>query len=153
MKRRGWVLLLPALIVATWMLLPTSQAHLKLPQTTTLFGTLVDLSCAARGIAMRDSWSYATENDHVGEEGTVKQCATTGLRNGNPAALFNGKKLTAVFACNPRTTLADYAAQKVDVQGFWAGFKKDDVKSFVPRKIRRQGAKNWDDVECQYLHE
>ena len=102
---------------------------------------------------MRDSWSFATQQDHTTEDGTIEQCAKTGLENGNPAALWNGKKIVAVFACNPRMTLANYAASKVDVQGFWAGFKKDDVKSFVPRKIRLQGTKVWNKVDCQYLHE
>ena len=154
MKTRVAILTLLPLVLLAWGLSPRPVAQTKLPPTTTLFGTLIDLSCAARGIAMRDSWSQATESDHVHDDGEIKDCARKCLLEGHPAALYDGKKkIVAVFACNPKKTLANYAAQKVDVQGFWVGTKKDDARSFVPRKIRIQGAKVWTDVECEFMGE
>lgn len=127
--------------------------QIKRPTTTTLFGKLVDLTCAAKGRAMMDSWHNAENNDHKTQDGIVEACASACLKSGQPAALFNGKKITAVFTCDPKPTLADYAARDVEVQGFWVGHKKDEVASFVPRKIRGKGETRWVEVDCATLHE
>jgi hypothetical protein len=79
-----------------------------------------------------------------------KSCATMCLQGGQPAALFASNRVTAVLACNPRPTLAKYAAQNVEVQGFWAGDGRD-VKPFVPMKIRA-GSGSWQDVDCATMH-
>ena len=123
---------------------------MKQPQTVTLKGTLIDLACAAKGQAMMGSWGN-TGQDHMMPNGkTQKSCATMCLRGGQPAALFADNKVTAVFACNPRATLASYAADSVEVQGFWAG-TGSDVKPFVPTKIR-SGSGAWKDVDCATMH-
>jgi len=80
----------------------------------------------------------------------MKSCATMCLQGGQPAALFAGNQITAVLACNPRNTLAKYAAQNVEVQGFWAG-SGSDVKPFVPIKIRT-GSGSWQEVDCANMH-
>ncbi len=143
---RFWVIVL----VLVWTF-PT-QSETRVPTTTTLFGRLVDLTCASRGIAQRGSWQHA-ENHHATEAGEIQACATQCLKAGQPAALFDGKKITAVFACSPQKTLADYAAQEVEVQGFWAGTKKDAARAFVPKKIRRKNETGWITVDCGYMHE
>ncbi len=74
------------------------------------------------------------------------------LRGGQPAALFADNEIQAVFGCNPRATLADYAAQEVDVQGFWGGSKEDDARTFIPAKIRKKGESEWKDVDCATMH-
>ena len=74
------------------------------------------------------------------------------LKGGQPAGLFDGKKMTATFGCNPRNTLSKYAAQDVEVQGFWGGAKSDDSRVFIPQKIRAKGASDWTEVDCATMH-
>jgi len=125
-------------------------AQMGQPDMVSLRGTLIDLTCAAKGNAMMNSWAN-TKQDHMMPDGNVqKSCATMCLQGGQPAALFAGNQITAVLACNPRPTLANYAAQNVEVQGFWAG-AGSDVKPFVPMKIR-SGSGSWQDVDCATMH-
>ncbi len=127
------------------------QAQMKKPKMVTLSGTVIDLTCASKAKAMMDSWGN-TKNDHMMPDGKVqKSCAVMCLKGGQPAALFSGRKIIAAFACNPRATLADFAAESVEVQGFWAGDGKD-VKTFVPQKIRAKGSSAWQDVNCATMH-
>jgi len=126
------------------------EAQMGQPDTVSLKGTLIDLTCAAKGNAMMNSWGN-TKQDHMMADGNVmKSCATMCLQGGQPAALFAGNQVTAVLACNPRNTLAQYAAQDVEVQGFWAG-SGSDVKPFVPMKIRT-GSGSWQEVDCANMH-
>ncbi|TDI16245.1 MAG: hypothetical protein E2P05_04515 [Acidobacteria bacterium] len=126
------------------------EAQMGQPDTVSLKGTLIDLTCAAKGNAMMNSWGN-TKQDHMMADGNVmKSCATMCLQGGQPAALFAGNQITAVLACNPRNTLAQYAAQDVEVQGFWAG-SGSDVKPFVPIKIRT-GSGSWQEVDCANMH-
>jgi hypothetical protein len=126
------------------------EAQMGQPDTVSLKGTLIDLTCAAKGNAMMNSWGN-TKQDHMMPDGNVmKSCATMCLQGGQPAALFAGNQVTAVLACNPRNTLAKYAAQNVEVQGFWAG-AGSDVRPFVPTKIRA-GSGSWQDVDCATMH-
>ncbi len=125
-------------------------AQMGQPETVNLRGTLIDLSCAAKGNAMMNSWDN-TGQDHMMPDGSVqKSCATMCLMGGQPAALFSGNQITAVLACNPRATLANYAAQSVELQGFWAG-AGSDVKPFVPTRIRA-GSGAWEDVDCATMN-
>ena len=48
--------------------------------------------------------------------------------------------------------LYKFAAKDVEVQGWWAGQKKDTVKTFVPVKIRLKGTSDWTDVETAQMH-
>ena len=126
------------------------EAQMGQPDMVSLKGTLIDLSCAAKGNAMMNSWAN-TKQDHMMADGNVqKSCATMCLQGGQPAALFAGNQVAAVFACNPRPTLAKYAAQNVEVQGFWAG-SGPNVKTFAPTKIR-SGSGSWQDVDCATMH-
>ena len=128
------------------------QAKTKEPETATLSGKIIDLTCAAKGKATMDSWHNAENNDHMTPNGKQPSCAEMCLRGGQPAALFADGKIRAVFACNPRATLADYVAQDVDVQGFWAGGNTGGVSTFVPKKIRKAGSGKWAEVDCATMH-
>lgn len=120
------------------------------PKMATVRGTVVDLTCSAKAYAMGMKWAN-TKEDHMVEGGKMqKDCATMCLKSGQPAALFSGSTLTAVFACDPRQSLANYASQQVEVQGFWGGDGKD-LKTFVPQKIRA-GSDAWKDVACAEQH-
>ncbi len=126
------------------------EAQMGQPDMVSLKGTLIDLTCAAKGNAMMNSWGN-TKQDHMMADGNMqKSCATMCLQGGQPAALFAGNQVTAVLACNPRPTLAAYAAESVEVQGFWAG-AGSDVKPFVPTRIRK-GTGAWEDVDCATMH-
>lgn len=78
-------------------------------------------------------------------------CAAMCLKSGQPGGLFANGKIAAVFACSGGPTLSQYAAKKVELQGFWAGDGKD-VKTFVPTKIR-EGAGAWQEVVCAEMHQ
>ena len=115
----------------------------------TLSGRVIDLTCASKGNAMMNNWRNAEDN-HMMPDGEMKSCATMCLKGGQPAALFSGGQITAVFSCNPQATLSNYAAQSVEVQGHWAG-AGSDVKPFVTIKIRSGGG-SWEDVNCATMH-
>ena len=141
-----------AMVAVVWVSLfgMNVQAQMGQPDMVSLKGTLIDLTCAAKGNAMMNSWGN-TKQDHMMADGNMqKSCATMCLQGGQPAALFASNQVTAVLACNPRPTLSKYAAQNVEVQGFWAG-SGSDVKPFVPMKIRA-GSGSWQDVDCATMH-
>ena len=58
---------------------------------------------------MMDNWRNVEDN-HMMPDGEMKSCATTCLKGGQPAALFSGGQITAVFSCSPQATLSNYAA-------------------------------------------
>ena len=52
------------------------EAQMGQPDMVSLKGTLIDLSCAAKGNAMMNSWAN-TKQDHMMPDGNVqKSCAT-----------------------------------------------------------------------------
>lgn len=147
MKSKKTVLAIVALSIVLGL---SAFAQMSKPKMVTLKGTLIDLTCASKGKAMMNSWHNAESNDHMTPNGPQKQCATMCLKGGQPAALFDGGKITAVLACNPRATLSDFAAEKVELTGFWAGDGKL-VKTFIPQQIR-SGAGAWQEVDCATMH-
>jgi hypothetical protein len=116
------------------------------PKMETLKGTIIDLTCAAKGKGMKDMWVNAKENHMMPDGKTQANCATMCLKGGQPAALFDGKGIKAVLACNPRATLSQFSSKEVEIQGFWGG-----EKAFVPVKIR-VGSDAWTDVDCATMH-
>lgn len=155
-KNRLWMpALTVAVLVAAGLVVSAGAQDMPKPDMTTLSGTLADYSCASKGKVMMNSWFNATHDDHKTPEGPKEHCATMCLKNlGQPAALFdaNKEKMVAVFACSPAPTLGDYAAQDVEVQGFWAGAASDSPRAFVPAKIRTAGGGAWNDVSCAEMH-
>ena len=105
------------------------QAQMSQPEMITLFGRVIDLTCASKGNAMMNNWRNVEDN-HMMPTGEMKSCATMCLKGGQPAALFSGGQITAVFSCNPQATLSNYAAQSVEFQGHRAGVGAV-VKPFV----------------------
>ncbi len=119
------------------------------PDMKTIKGSVIDLTCASKGHAMMGNWMNA-KDDHMMEGGKEqKGCGTMCLKGAQPAGLFDGKTVNAVFACNPSATLSAYSGKQVEVQGFWAGEKS--VQTFVPMKIR-EGSGTWKDVQCATMH-
>lgn len=138
-------ILLAALVAV--LMVASAAAQMKQPKMESLSGQLIDLTCASKGEAMMGKWMN-TAADHMMPDGkTQKDCAAMCLKGGQPAALFANNKVSAIFACNPRATLADFAAQNVEVQGFWAGAGA----TFIPTKIRKSGG-SWADVNCETMH-
>lgn len=130
-------------------------AQMGKPEMVTVSGRLFDLTCGAKGHAMMNKWVNAENQNHMMPDGKEqKDCATMCLKGGQPAALFNMKsqKIEAVFACNPKATLANFAAENVEVQGFWAAKNKEGLSTFVPEKIRKTGGGSWTDVDCATMH-
>jgi hypothetical protein len=124
------------------------QMQMKQPEMKTIKGTVIDLTCASKGHAMTGMWANS-KDDHMMEDGTMtKGCGAMCLGSGQPAGLFDGKTVSAVFACNPAMSLSALSGKDVEVQGFWAG---GSVKTFVPVKVR-QGAGDWADVKCSEMH-
>ena len=129
----------------------SASAQMAGPKVVTLSGKVMDLTCAAKGKVMMDSWTNAENDEHKTPDGPQPGCATMCLKGGQPAALFADGKIEAVFGCNPRATLADFAAKDVEVKGFWAGGKKDDI--FIPQQIVAKGSSDWQEVNCATMHE
>lgn len=150
-----WRLVLTALAVAAVLLVPGADSRADKPQTETVSGVLIDLTCAAKGRALMGKWGNAKSEHHMTMDGRKPNCATMCLKGGQPAALFDAESetITAVFACNPRATLSDFAAKKVEVQGFWASGQAEGLNTFVPEKIRTSGSDSWQDVNCATMHE
>lgn len=123
---------------------------MKEPEMKTIKGSVIDMTCASKGHAMSGMWGNA-KDDHMMADGKMqKGCGTMCLKGLNqPAGLFDGKTVSAVFACNPSLTLAEYSGKQVEVQGFWAG--EDSVKTFVPAQIR-EGSGAWKPVACSTMH-
>ena len=126
-------------------------AQMKQPKTVTISGTVIDLTCTVKAKAMSGKW-VNTKGDHMMADGKInKGCAKMCLQGGQPAALFADGKILATFACNPSATLADFAGESVEIQGFWATGDSEGAKTFVPAKIR-QGSDDWKDVNCATMH-
>jgi hypothetical protein len=143
------------LLLAAGLTLGALAQDMPKPKMDTLSGVLADYTCASKGKVMMNSWYNATHDDHKTPDGPKPGCATMCLKSlGQPAALFDADKeqMKAVFACNPALTLGDYAAQEVEVTGFWAGNKGDSPRAFVPAKIRAAGGSDWVDVACAQMH-
>lgn len=126
-------------------------AQMQKPDSAVISGTLIDMTCAAKGKALMDSWVNAENDDHMTPEGKKAACATMCLKGGQPAGVFKDGGIAAVLACNPRATLADYAAQDVELKGFWAGSSGDAARTFVPQQIRPAGG-DWQEVDCATMH-
>lgn len=126
-----------------------ASAQMAKPEMATVSGTLADLTCAVKGKAMMDSWANAENNEHMTPDGAAPGCAAMCLKGGQPAGLYSDGDMIAVLACNPKETLANYAAQEVELQGFWGG--GEATKNFVPAKIRAAGGE-WEDVNCATMH-
>ncbi|MFQ5878258.1 MAG: hypothetical protein ACE5JH_11340 [Acidobacteriota bacterium] len=143
-----------ALVVLAASALSIHAQMMKKPEMVTLSGRIMDLTCAAKGHAMMGKWNNALNDDHMTPDGKKANCARMCLLGGQPAALFDTKKnkIEAVFACNPRATLAEYAAQDVEVMGFWATKNKEGLRTFVPQKIRNAGSGAWTEVNCATMH-
>ena len=90
------------------------QAQMNQPEMVTLSGRVIDLTCASKGNAMMKNWRNVEDN-HMMPDGEMKSCATMCLKGGQPAALFSGGEIAAVFSCNPQATLSNYAAQPTEV--------------------------------------
>lgn len=125
---------------------------MKKPETVTISGKLVDLSCAAKGQAMMGSDNNALNNDHMTPNGKMANCATMCLKGGQPAGIYSDGKLTATLLANASLNLYKFAAKDVEVMGFWAGKKKDKTATFMPAKIRVQGTTEWTDVQAAQMH-
>lgn len=128
-----------------------ATAQMGKPEMVSLSGKVIDLTCSAKGQTMMSSWGNAENDEHMTPDGAKPGCATMCLQGGQPAALFADNSIKAVFGCNPRATLSEYAAQDVEVMGFWAGGADDATKTFVPAKIRTDGG-DWNDVNCATMH-
>lgn len=125
---------------------------MKKPETVTISGKLVDLSCAAKGQALMGSDNNAINNDHMTPNGKVESCATMCLKGGQPAGVYSDGKLTATLLANASLNLYKFAAKDVEVQGFWAGKKKDRTATFMPTKIRVKGTTEWTEVQTAQMH-
>ena len=122
------------------------------PETVTVSGKLIDLSCAAKGQAMMGSDRNALNDTHMTPKGEMASCATMCLKGGQPAGIYSNGKITATLLANASLNLYKFAAKDVDVQGFWAGKGKNKVATFFPEKIRLQGTKEWTDVQTAQMH-
>lgn len=142
MKTRSFITTL-ILVALALLVAATVQAE---PKTVTISGTVVDYTCATKGKAMTGKNVNTMDEHDMGGGKKAPGCATMCLKGGQPAALYDGKDISAVFACNPAATLANYAGKEVDVQGFYGG-----KPAFVPAKIRTKGG-DWQDVQCTAMH-
>ena len=129
-----------------------ARAQMKKPEKVTIDGTLVDLSCAAKGMVMMGSDVNAKNDTHKTPKGDVAQCATMCLRGGQPAGIFKDGKITTVLLANASLNLYKFAIKNVEIQGFYAGSPKDEVKTFFPEKIRLKGTTDWTDVQTAEMH-
>lgn len=146
MRKRNAIFVLAGALAMTYGV----SAQMQQPKMVTIRGSIVDLTCSAKAYAMGMQWAN-TKEDHMLEGGKMqKDCATMCLKGGQPAAVFSGSTLTAVLSCDPRPTLAGYASDQVELQGFWGGDGKD-VKTFVPQQIRI-GSGAWSTVTCAEMH-
>ena len=149
-----------ALVVVALVLSLSSQAtgdDTGSAKLVVVSGRVMDLTCGVTGYASMGSWTNAANNSHITVAGKVPDCAVQCLKGGQPAALFDSKrkKILAVFACNPRRTLAEFAAREdVEVEGYWSSrASKDGLATFVPTQIREKGTKPWTVVDCATMHD
>lgn len=129
-----------------------SNAQMPKPETVTISGKLIDLSCSAKGMVMMKSTYNAENNDHKTPDGPKEGCAQMCLKGGQPAGVFQNGKIVATLLANASINLYKWAAEDVEIQGFWAGQKKDNVKTFVPAKIRKSGEREWSEVVIAEMH-
>lgn len=126
----------------------------KGPKIVKVIGVVVDLGCAARGLADAGSFAAVATDDHTTADGTTfASCARQCMKRGQPAALLDPglSQIVAIFACAPGPTLADHAGETVEVQGYWAG--KGGSTAFIPLKLKeRVGSGPWVDVDCAEMH-
>lgn len=122
------------------------------PKTVVLSGKLVDLSCATKGMVMMKSDYNALNDTHKTPKGEVASCATMCLRGGQPAAIFADGKIKAVLLANAGLNLYKFAVKDVEIEGFWAGKPENDVKTFMPAKIRVKGTTSWTEVQAAEMH-
>lgn len=125
---------------------------MKKPVIVTISGKLADLSCAAKGQYLMGSDNNALNDTHMTPKGEMEKCATMCLKGGQPAGIFSDGKVIATLLANSSLNLYKFAAKDVDVQGWWAGNKKNDVKTFFPNKIRVKGTKDWTEVQTAQMH-
>ena len=120
------------------------------PERVAISGHLVDFSCATHSYARTGEWD---DTEHIlpcpTKEATAAECARRCLKGGQPAALFDGESILAIFMCNARTTLADFAAEHVEIEGYWS---HKDARTFVPFKIRRHQEDEWQSVSCATMY-
>ena len=74
------------------------------------------------------------------------------LKGGQPAGLYSNGKITATLLADASQNLYKFAAKDVEIEGFWAGNKKSDVKTFFPAKIRAKGSTKWTEVKSSAMH-
>ncbi len=143
-----------AMLALTFILVAgiAAASETKKPETVTISGKLVDLSCAAKGQAMMGSDHNAVNDDHMTPKGEVENCATMCLKGGQPAGIYKDGKLTATLLANASLNLYKFAAKDVEVMGFWAGKKEDKTATFMPAKIRLKGTKEWTEVQTAKMH-
>lgn len=123
------------------------------PEKTTISGVLVDMTCATKGMKLMDSDHNAVNNEHKTPDGMVESCATNCLKGGQPAGIYSDGKIQALLLANPSVNLYKFATKTVDIQGWWAGDDDDEVKSFVPAKIRLSGTADWTEVKTRAMHD
>lgn len=131
---------------------PASAQKMEKPETVTISGKLVDMSCAAKGQVLMGSDFNALNDTHMTPKGEMASCATMCLKGGQPAGLYEDGKLITSLLANASLNLYKFAAKDVEVQGFWAGTKKDKVATFMPAKIRLKGTTEWTDVQTAAMH-
>lgn len=129
-----------------------SDGKMKMPKTVTISGTLIDLSCAAKGKVLMGNDFNALNDTHMTPKGEMASCATMCLKGGQPAGIYSDGKIVATLLANASLNLYKFAAKDVEVEGFWAGDKKDKVKTFMPAKIRIAGTKDWTVVQAAQMH-
>ena len=153
---RGLMLFAAFAVVLAFTSVAQAQAgdmgKMSKPETVTISGKLIDMSCAAKGQALMGSDHNAVNDTHMTPKGEMAQCATMCLKGGQPAGIYNNGKITATLLANPSLNLYKFAAKDVDVQGFWAGKSKDKVATFMPAKIRVKGTSEWTDVQAAQMH-
>lgn len=128
------------------------KMKMQKPKIVTIAGKVVDLSCAAKGAYLMGTNHNALNDDHMTPNGKMAACATMCLKGGQPAAIYKDDKIVATLLANASLNLYKFAAKDVEVQGWWAGKKKDSVKTFMPAKIRLKGTKEWTEVRTAQMH-
>lgn len=122
------------------------------PEMVVITGVIADLTCAAKGQVMMGTDNNATNDTHMTPDGPKESCATMCLKSGQPAGLYSDGKITATLLADASKNLYKFAAQEVELEGFWAGKEDNDVKTFVPAKIRAKGGKKWTEVKTGGMH-
>lgn len=122
------------------------------PKMEVVSGVLADMTCAAKGQAMGIEQNATSDTHMMGPGQQQEKCATMCLKGGQPAGLYADGKIVATLLADPSKNLYKFAAQKVDIEGYWAGKPENDVKTFVPARIRLSGTKDWTEVKTGQMH-